>query len=86
MAFAPPAWPLPSIGGRPPWAASAADSGTVLRLKRAMTVLVLGKNLWQTLWLNVLPRDRFFELVPPGPEDMPHRFPWMGPVARSTRR
>ena len=50
-----------------------------------MTVLVQDKNLWKTLWLNVLTREKFLALAPPGPEDMAARFPWMGEVRRSTK-
>ena len=72
-------WRQTSMGG---FGGGFRDS---LRLKRVMTVLVLGENLWQTLWLNVLDRKNFQALTLPGPEDMAARFPWMGEVRRSTK-
>ena len=56
-----------------------------LRLKSPMTVLVMGPDLWRTLWLNVLPKDRFQALNMPGPAGMADRFPWMGTVRRSDK-
>ncbi|MHC1629492.1 MAG: type I-E CRISPR-associated protein Cse1/CasA [Methanoculleaceae archaeon] len=49
-----------------------------------ITTVILGRNLWETVWLNVLPRDEFYGNVPQqdhtGIADI---FPWMGPLRTS---
>lgn len=42
-----------------------------------MTTLILGPTLWQTVWANVIVRDR--DGNPAVAEDA-RRFPWMGPI------
>lgn len=73
-------WRQTSMGG---FGGGFRDS---LRLKTPLTTVVLGDGLWQTLWLNVLPRPEFERWSKwsgkPKPAD---RFPWMGTVARSDK-
>jgi len=52
---------------------------TSLRGGGPLTTLLTGDDLWATVWLNVLPRNRFEELVP-GDRDLDTPaaiFPWM---------
>lgn len=73
-------WRQTSMGG------FGGGSRDGLRLKSPMTVVVLGPDLWRTLWLNVLNRDGYLELLEPPHSERPEdRFPWMGPVRRSIK-
>ena len=58
---------------------------TSLRGGGPLTTLVTGTTLWETVWLNVLPRDQFEVLGNAARTADPDRFPWMGPTRTSTR-
>lgn len=58
---------------------------TSLRGGGPITTLVVGDDLWRTVWMNVLTRGDFEVLGNPDrtrPED---RFPWMGPTRTSEK-
>lgn len=50
---------------------------TGLRGGGPLTTLVLGKNLWETCWLNVLERNRYIGGVPSEHNRPADRFPWL---------
>jgi CRISPR system Cascade subunit CasA len=50
---------------------------TGLRGGGPLTTLVLGHDLWQTIWLAVLPRDRFWSRGKAAGLDSPLVFPWL---------
>lgn len=56
---------------------------TSLRGGGPLTTLVVGDDLWSTLWLNVLPNDEFEALGNPERSGMEDRFPWMGATRTS---
>lgn len=58
---------------------------TSLRGGGPLTTLVTGTTLWETVWLNVLPRDQFEILGNAAKTADPDRFPWMGPTRTSVK-
>jgi CRISPR system Cascade subunit CasA len=66
---------------------SAPSSGrghrTSLRGPSPLTTLVLGKTLWQTVWLNVLTRQYLNALGSTRSESPEDFFPWMKPTPTS---
>ena len=58
---------------------------TSLRGGGPLTTLVTGTTLWETVWLNVLPRDLFENLGNASKTADSDKFPWMGPTRTSTR-
>lgn len=58
---------------------------TSIRGGGPLTTLILGQTLWQTIWLNTLPQDRFNSIhnIPNPPQDMAAIFPWMAPTRTS---
>jgi len=48
-----------------------------------VSTLVLGKNLWQTVWYNVLPSNEFLSLGNTDRTLPIEKFPWMGPTVTS---
>lgn len=58
---------------------------TSLRGGGPLTTLVTGTTLWETVWLNVLPRDQFEILGNADRTADLDLFPWMGPTRTSTR-
>jgi CRISPR system Cascade subunit CasA len=55
---------------------------TSLRGGGPLTTLIAGSDLWETAWLNVLPRAHFQESVPGDPEKQSAggTFPWLAPT------
>ena len=58
---------------------------TSLRGGGPLTTLVTGTTLWETVWLNVLPRDILENLGNTARTADSDRFPWMGPTRTSTK-
>jgi len=57
---------------------------TGLRGGGPMTTIILGRNLWETVWLNVLSRDEFYRNVSSRDHtQIADIFPWMGPLRTS---
>lgn len=56
-----------------------------LRGPAALVTLVMGATLWETIWLNVLPRDEFGLTDVDVRADDPLVFPWMGPTRTSEK-
>lgn len=56
---------------------------TGLRGGGPLTTLVLGSNLWETCWLNVLEKDRYLAGVAPEKDAEYERFPWFAPTRTS---
>ena len=48
-----------------------------------LTTLVLGRNLWETCWLNVLEKDRHLAGAAPEKNAVHDRFPWFAPTRTS---
>jgi CRISPR system Cascade subunit CasA len=61
---------------------------TSLRGGGPLTTLVLGQTLWETVWLNVLPRPEFEGRVPGDPSKAAVEavFPWMGKTRTSATK
>ena len=53
---------------------------TSLRGGGPLTTIVLGDNLWQTVWLNVIPDENFDSLGANDIIDLGYVFPWMVPT------
>lgn len=51
---------------------------TSLRGGGPLSTMILGRDLWQTLWLAVLPADVFWDPAPPKNPLTPRVFPWLG--------
>lgn len=56
---------------------------TGLRGGGPLTTLVLGNNLWETCWLNVLEKDRYLAGAAPEKDAEHERFPWFAPTRTS---
>lgn len=56
---------------------------TGLRGGGPLTTLVLGSNLWETCWLNVLEKDRYLADAAPEKNAAHERFPWFAPTRTS---
>ena len=58
---------------------------TSLRGSKALTTFALGKTLWETVWLNVLSRDDFYQNGKSQLKNLlvPEIFPWLGPTKTS---
>lgn len=56
---------------------------TGLRGGGPLTTLVLGDSLWQTCWLNVLEKSRYFGDGEPDRNTDSDRFPWLAPTRTS---
>ncbi|MGD9983541.1 MAG: type I-E CRISPR-associated protein Cse1/CasA [Porticoccaceae bacterium] len=56
---------------------------TGLRGGGPLTTLVLGSNLWETCWLNVLEKDRYLAGAAPEKNAEYARFPWFAPTRTS---
>lgn len=56
---------------------------TSLRGGGPLTTLVTGRNLWETVWLNILTRAQFEQLGNAAKTADHDRFPWMGPTRTS---
>jgi CRISPR system Cascade subunit CasA len=52
---------------------------TSIRGAGPLTTLVMGKTLWETVWLNVLCQDQFETLGNASKDARMDLFPWMGP-------
>lgn len=64
--------------------AGGAGHRTGLRGGGPLTTIVLGRNLWETVWLNVLSRRDFYGNISPTEHSEIHDiFPWMGPLRTS---
>lgn len=59
---------------------------TGLRGGGPLTTLILGKNLWETCWLNVLDRSRYFGGVSPEHNRPSDRFPWLAATRTSAEK
>lgn len=56
---------------------------TGLRGGGPLTTLVLGSSLWETCWLNVLEKDRYFGGAASEKNATHERFPWFAPTRTS---
>ncbi|MEA3277194.1 MAG: type I-E CRISPR-associated protein Cse1/CasA [Pseudomonadota bacterium] len=56
---------------------------TGLRGGGPLTTLVLGDNLWDTCWLNVLEKSRYLAGASSEDPAAPERFPWLAPTRTS---
>lgn len=56
---------------------------TGLRGGGPLTTLLLGDNLWQTCWMNVLEESRYWDGVQPERKADRDRFPWLAPTRTS---
>lgn len=59
---------------------------TSLRGGGPLSTIVLGDNLWQTTWVNVLPTENFKRWTDPSARDEADIFPWMGPTRTSEKK
>ena len=60
---------------------------TSLRGGGPLTTLIRGETLWETLWMAVLPKDRFFRNAPEWREQDPASFlPWLIPTQTSEKK
>ncbi|MDK2892831.1 MAG: system Cascade subunit CasA [Methanohalophilus sp.] len=59
---------------------------TSLRGGGPLTTLVLGNNLWQTIWLNVISEDNFERLGNIDKNAISDIYPWMGPTRTSEKK
>lgn len=59
---------------------------TSLRGGGPLTTLVLGNNLWQTIWLNVITEENFERLGDINKGSKCDIFPWMGPTRTSEKK
>ncbi|MFA4861676.1 type I-E CRISPR-associated protein Cse1/CasA [Methanoregula sp.] len=50
-----------------------------------LTTIVIGRTLWETIWLNVLTTDEFFRYGNAAKNTDPDLFPWMGPTRTSEK-
>lgn len=51
-----------------------------------ITTILRGENLWQHVWLNVLPRTELVGFEPPNRDVLHHTLPWMGPCRESSKQ
>ncbi|MGA2914345.1 MAG: type I-E CRISPR-associated protein Cse1/CasA [Methanoregula sp.] len=58
---------------------------TSLRGGGPLTTLVIGKTLWETIWLNVITRDSFSHFGNVKKTDGADMFPWLGHTRTSTK-
>jgi len=56
-----------------------------LRGPAPLVTLVMGETLWETIWLNILPRDEFGLTNTEVQPNDPRVFPWMGPTKTSEK-
>lgn len=56
---------------------------TGLRGGGPLTTLVMGSNLWETCWLNVLEKNRYLTGAAPEKNAEHERFPWFAPTRTS---
>lgn len=64
-----------------------AGHKTGLRGGGPLTSVILGKTLWETVWLNVIPSNKFFgDLIPEEKKDMNLIFPWFGKIRLSDNK
>lgn len=56
---------------------------TGLRGGGPLTTLVLGRNLWETCWLNVLEKENYLAGAAPEKSDEHERFPWLASTRTS---
>jgi len=59
---------------------------TSLRGGGPLTTLVLGNNLWQTIWLNVITEENFERLGDVSKTQIGDIFPWMKPTRTSEKK
>ncbi|MCX6701198.1 MAG: type I-E CRISPR-associated protein Cse1/CasA, partial [Methanomicrobiales archaeon] len=55
-----------------------AGHRTGLRGGGPLTTIVEGRNLWETIWLNVLEKSKFLELGNSAKNSPEDKFPWLG--------
>ncbi len=58
---------------------------TSLRGGGPLTTLVMGRTLWETIWLNVITRDAFSHFGNIKKTDLADMFPWMGHTRTSRK-
>jgi CRISPR system Cascade subunit CasA len=58
---------------------------TSLRGGGPLTTLVMGRTLWETIWLNVIPRDAFNHFGNDTKSSESDMFPWMGTTRTSMK-
>jgi CRISPR system Cascade subunit CasA len=59
---------------------------TSLRGGGPLTTLVMGNNLWQTIWLNIISEDNFERLGNIGQNAISDIYPWMGSTRTSEKK
>ncbi len=59
---------------------------TSIRGGGPLTTLVIGRNLWETIWLNVLTKDVFLRYGNADKKNDSDIFPWMGPTRTSEKK
>lgn len=56
---------------------------TSLRGGGPLTTILMGRTLWETIWLNVIPSDSFTRYGNPEKQDEKDIFPWLAPTRTS---
>lgn len=58
---------------------------TSIRGGGPLTTLIAAETLWQTVWLNTMPQDKFNGIhnIPKPPQELAAIFPWMAPTRTS---
>lgn len=62
-----------------------AGHRTGLRGGGPLTTIIEGRNLWETVWLNVLEKEKFLELGNSSKDVPEDKFPWLGDLKPTSK-